>query len=388
MATIGISNSNWTCQSSTHGTMEWKSKHVIRGESVRGGGEGEQYQCACSLISYVCITDGVGCVWLDMFSYVSSGHVVTMADIHRNLQHHTFPVCDARSSGRFTGTDPEPRPGMSSGHIPGSVSIPFMELLKQHPTLKASKADRNSHMDILDIHADHNHVGFLHLCFISTPLCHLSISPDYCSQGLPPILLLLSFWFLVFHDGVVVLCFEPDCCLPSLSYLLCVFCLSAIFHDRSSLAGYLSSRVDLSDPNAPIVTSCGTGVTACVVALALELLGHRNVKVYDGSWTEWVRTSWKQGNGSDIMDGTVHVHSIPSPTRTPLSLSHVFLLTPLLVRRLNPIHPFRKESNGFLFPPPPPLPSARLGRDRCTHRPIGMEINRDIQPHPSTHHPH
>lgn len=39
-------------------------------------------------------------------------------------------VFDARSKGRFQGTDPEPRPGLSSGHIPNSLSLPFPNLLK------------------------------------------------------------------------------------------------------------------------------------------------------------------------------------------------------------------------------------------------------------------
>lgn len=37
----------------------------------------------------------------------------------------------------------------------------------------------------------------------------------------------------------------------------------------------------------PIVASCGSGVTACAVVLALEVLGARETAVYDGSWTEW-----------------------------------------------------------------------------------------------------
>jgi thiosulfate/3-mercaptopyruvate sulfurtransferase len=37
----------------------------------------------------------------------------------------------------------------------------------------------------------------------------------------------------------------------------------------------------------PIVTTCGSGVTACTVALALHELGAGDVAVYDGSWSEW-----------------------------------------------------------------------------------------------------
>ena len=37
----------------------------------------------------------------------------------------------------------------------------------------------------------------------------------------------------------------------------------------------------------PIVTSCGSGVTACVLAFALHLVGWRQAAVYDGSWSEW-----------------------------------------------------------------------------------------------------
>lgn len=40
-------------------------------------------------------------------------------------------------------------------------------------------------------------------------------------------------------------------------------------------------------PDAPVVTSCGSGVTACVLALGLHILGNDAVSVYDGSWTEW-----------------------------------------------------------------------------------------------------
>ena len=41
------------------------------------------------------------------------------------------------------------------------------------------------------------------------------------------------------------------------------------------------------DPEAPVVASCGSGVTAGVIALALAVLGRPDAAVYDGSWTEW-----------------------------------------------------------------------------------------------------
>ena len=38
---------------------------------------------------------------------------------------------------------------------------------------------------------------------------------------------------------------------------------------------------------SPVVTSCGSGVTACVLAVGLHILGNEDVSIYDGSWTEW-----------------------------------------------------------------------------------------------------
>ena len=49
-------------------------------------------------------------------------------------------------------------------------------------------------------------------------------------------------------------------------------------------ARFTAAGVDLGKP---IVTSCGSGVTACVLALGLYLLGCEDAAVYDGSWTEW-----------------------------------------------------------------------------------------------------
>ena len=52
---------------------------------------------------------------------------------------------------------------------------------------------------------------------------------------------------------------------------------------------HLMRDADL-DLTKPIVASCGTGVTACAVMLALDVLGVRNTAVFDGSWTEWGST--------------------------------------------------------------------------------------------------
>jgi thiosulfate/3-mercaptopyruvate sulfurtransferase len=103
----------------------------------------------------------------------------------------TAQIVDARSAGRFTGTDPEPRAGLRGGRIPGSHNVPFNTLLNDDGTLKAS---------------------------------------DELAK-------------------------------------------------RFEEAG-----VDLSKP---VVTSCGSGVTAAVLSLALESLGHKNTALYDGSWSEW-----------------------------------------------------------------------------------------------------
>jgi len=47
---------------------------------------------------------------------------------------------------------------------------------------------------------------------------------------------------------------------------------------------FARAGVDLSKP---IVASCGSGITASILALALAEIGHRRTAVYDGSWSEW-----------------------------------------------------------------------------------------------------
>lgn len=96
-------------------------------------------------------------------------------------------IIDSRPDGRFFGRDPEPRKGLLSGHIPGSVSMPGKVLVTEDGHMKSAAK------------------------------------------------------------------------------------LAALF----------------KDPHAPTVTTCGSGVTAAITALALARLGNWDVAVYDGSWTEW-----------------------------------------------------------------------------------------------------
>jgi thiosulfate/3-mercaptopyruvate sulfurtransferase len=49
-------------------------------------------------------------------------------------------------------------------------------------------------------------------------------------------------------------------------------------------ARFKAAGIDLQ---RPIVSTCGSGITSCVVALGLFLLGHKTAAVYDGSWAEW-----------------------------------------------------------------------------------------------------
>lgn len=118
--------------------------------------------------------------------------VRTLEQVDANIHARTEILLDARDSGRFTGATPEIRQGIASGHIPGSLNTPFMELI-DHATGTLKSAEE----------------------------------------------------------------------------------LKAIF-DRAGV-----------DTTKPLATTCGSGVTACVVALALHRLGRDDVPVYDGSWTEW-----------------------------------------------------------------------------------------------------
>jgi len=71
--------------------------------------------------------------------------------------------------------------------------------------------------------------------------------------------------------------------------------LNLPFGDLLNVDGTFKSRDEMAeivaaagiDMNRPVITSCGSGVTAAILSLALDVLGHRQVSLYDGSWAEW-----------------------------------------------------------------------------------------------------
>lgn len=118
--------------------------------------------------------------------------VRNLENIFANINNGKEQIIDARSKGRFNGLEPEPREGMRSGHMPGSISLPFTELLNPED---------------------------------KTYLTGLEIKEKIKEAGI--------------------------------------------------------------DLNKPIITTCGSGVTACSLSLGLFLIGKEDVAVYDGSWSEW-----------------------------------------------------------------------------------------------------
>jgi thiosulfate/3-mercaptopyruvate sulfurtransferase len=119
-----------------------------------------------------------------------SGRVRSIADIRANLKLGEQLILDARPYGRFTGEEPEPRPGLTSGHIPGAQSMP----------------------------------------------AHI---------------------------------FSVDGRLKDIAELKEMFAANAL------------------KPGRHAITSCGSGVTAAIISLALETIGHSENSLYDGSWAEW-----------------------------------------------------------------------------------------------------
>lgn len=72
--------------------------------------------------------------WLEEGGAAQEGAVRSMEQMRANIDSGREVVVDARSEGRWAGREPEPRPGLPSGHIPGSRSVPFFSLLTPSKT--------------------------------------------------------------------------------------------------------------------------------------------------------------------------------------------------------------------------------------------------------------
>jgi thiosulfate/3-mercaptopyruvate sulfurtransferase len=122
------------------------------------------------------------------YTFVSLDYVLTKLELMK--QDETAQIIDARSPGRFSGAEAEPRENMRSGHIPTSFNIHYASLL-----------DNGSFKSIDKLQT-------------------------------------------IFFDAGIQL-------------------------------------------DQEIITSCGSGITACIVAQAAYSLGASRISIYDGSWSEW-----------------------------------------------------------------------------------------------------
>lgn len=118
-----------------------------------------------------------------------NGYMVFFDDLLKIQNDENYAILDARSSGRFLGTIPEPREGLRSGTIPNSKNLPFEDLL-QDKKIKTKEE------------------------------------------------------------------------------------IQTLFNQATN-------------KKENLVFSCGSGITACVLALGADMLGYKNIAVYDGSWTEY-----------------------------------------------------------------------------------------------------
>lgn len=78
----------------------------------------------------------------DFIVALDTGGVRSIDQMKANLASHAEQVLDARSASRFTGDEPDPRPGVASGHIPGSRHLGYSKLFNADGTWKRGDALR------------------------------------------------------------------------------------------------------------------------------------------------------------------------------------------------------------------------------------------------------
>lgn len=71
----------------------------------------------------------------DFEARLDPGAVRDLAQVRANLESRRGQLVDMRPAGRFAGREPEPRPGIRGGHVPGSLSLPYAELVSGDGTL-------------------------------------------------------------------------------------------------------------------------------------------------------------------------------------------------------------------------------------------------------------
>lgn len=72
----------------------------------------------------------------DFSARLDPSRVLDLAAMRQALRDGTVQLVDVRSPGRFAGTEPEPRPGVRGGHIPGSRNLPYPDLVSEAGTVR------------------------------------------------------------------------------------------------------------------------------------------------------------------------------------------------------------------------------------------------------------
>src|SRR5450830_338457 len=70
---------------------------------------------------------------------METGSVAMMSDVQMALNDESVQVADARSTGRFAGREPEPRPGLRPGHMPGAFNVPYTEIVENGRLVSAER---------------------------------------------------------------------------------------------------------------------------------------------------------------------------------------------------------------------------------------------------------